>query len=461
VTGLSPRTGNAVTRAGGFAAPAGCRGTRASVQATRVAVPAAPAGCRGTRASVQATRVAVSLLISAVVLGIAGCASVPDGSDAAGGDVAAAVAEVSTVPLPTSVVRYGVALSLPDDARVFDQFGGAPVDPIVPRGVITRFETGDAAVVGAIQVVPIPGAVRQGETRFLPLYFETYDLIDGSPEYVSIAGVPNGGGADSEASGGDAPHREIAVATPVADPTLAAPADGAPGATEDPASSMDRVLVATFVPFNRRLSETHGILLEIEAPRNRVTEAVAIAAALDLPEEPEGLVRSGRVRRIASSDPVELAFFDDTGRWSWVADTHHGFVLRRRRDGHDLYVAVDLWDAVTVPPPVSSTPGNSADEDPDEDPDDDASPGSDRFSLEFSYDSWRWEIPFLPRHDGDRRRWTGRVPDADGELDLRVDIIEPGRAWTAGDLGVAEVPALPEIIPEIQALFDRAVSVLR
>lgn len=353
-------------------------------------------------------RAAVALIIVAI---IAGCATQPsDGSDGS-----ALFANLPSVAVPSVVMQYGIGMSLPAETRVFDAFAGEPLSAVVPLGIVHRFESADGALSGVLQIVPVPTAVRDGEEPFLRHYFDTYDNLDGSAEYRTSPG------SVSET-------REFARGVPA-------------GVGDEP-----QELLAVFDRFPAEVSDTHGVLLEIWYPPDRVAEAVAIGESLELPEQPQHLLRSRRFRTGAAT----IAFEDATGTWAWMADTHDGFVVRRREAGHDLYVAIDRWDAVSVdaPEPLATETDVAGGES-----------RSDPLPVTIARGRWWWEIPLVPRFERDRRRWTGRVPDPDDGGDLRVDVVEPGRAWSDGRLGVIATPPEEEIRSAVQVLFDRAITI--
>ena len=369
--------------------------------------------------------------VGAVFLMLTGCTT---GQEAAKDDVEARIAEIAPMDLPASIVRYGIGLTLPADARVFEPFNGLPESTTVPRGIVLHFESVAGAVAGTVQIVPIPENMHTAGETYLPTYFSTFDVLKGPPVYVSLPGskLP-----------------EAAWGVPVNRPAEKA----AVGSTASDNAASDHELLVVFAPFDRQISQTHGVLLEIEFPRERIDLAVSIASGLQLPRQMDELMHSQRIRVVhdVNTDSVgdELAFHDDTGTWSWVADTHHGFVIRRRRNGHDLYVALDRWDDVTAAAPESSNgPGSSASANQGS-----AEQAPSKIHVDISYGSWRWEVPLITSFTGDRRRWIGRIPSPDTGRDLRIDVIEPSRAWRDGR------PETISIEAELQALFDWAVTI--
>jgi hypothetical protein len=395
--------------------------------------------------------------VLSLVTAVTGCATFGAATAAglSGEDDPRAIRELP--PLPDRITVHGISLDLPTGARVYDVLGGFPVDRGTPRGVLLRFTDRERVISGMVQIVPIPPRVQSGEVSFMDAFLEQFPRFEDS----EILSVPVDG-------------RRVDLVWSELDDDVALSESAAFGADESPElseSPLPRERVFRFAPLPPGISSEHGILIEIDLRRSEVIDtaryrdhlatAAAIGASLTLPATPDDLVWSQRIIGHESDDA--LAFAADDGLWSWAADTVHGFAVRRRVPGHDLYVLVDDWEAVDRPAPTASSgaapagDGAQAVSNGDE-----AATGALAVADEtapvilevrLARGPWQYRVPFVPDEDGNDRRWTARIPSVDGGADLRVDVIEPGRAWRDGRQVGSDSPDAAALVAYLESLF--------
>jgi hypothetical protein len=377
-------------------------------------------------------------IVFSLLAAAAGCATFGAGtaSELPGEDDPRAIGELP--PLPDRITVHGISLELPAGARVFDVLGGFPVDRGTPRGVLLRFTDRDRVISGMVQIVPIPPRVQSGEVSFMDAFLEQFPRF----EDAEVLSVPVNG-------------RRVDLTWSVLDDDVAVSESAAFGDDESPElseSSLPRERVFRFAPLASGISTERGILVEIDLHRSGISNtaryrdylatAAAIGASLTMPATPDDLVWSQRIIGRESDDA--LAFAADDGLWSWAADTVHGFSVRRRVPGHDLYVLVDQWDAVDRPAPTAA---------------DGAAPAADEaqttLEVRLARGPWQYRVPFVADEDGNDRRWTARIPSVDGGADLRIDVIEPGRAWRDGRQVGSDTPDAAALEAYLETLFSQ------